>query len=199
LLFDSRRHPVEKVTIGISKNKRFLMAAPKVRCTREDLNHVVDLFRTSLEEELQTVPDARIDLNKVVIEFRNLLEETCEPIASFEDDQRAQELKSEIENLQRKALRLKSNLQSRRNTFIEDVRLQTEQMLERQRPRIDPIDIEEDIEPPPEYQARLGLLDDSIEQLRAELAEAETVVQRNVAKYTEFERMAVEFFERRHL
>jgi hypothetical protein len=139
------------------------MSIPKVRCTRDDLNHVVDLFREALEDELQKAPDARLDVNKVVIEFRNLLEETCEPMASFEDDQRAQELKSEIETLQRKALRLKSTLQSRRNTFIEQVRSQTEQMLERQRPLIDNIDYDSEIQPPPEYQARIGLLDDSIQ------------------------------------
>jgi hypothetical protein len=98
----------------------------KVRCSRDDLNHVVDLFREAIEEELADAPGGRLDLNKIVVEFRHMLEETCEPVASFEEDDRAQELKSEIEALQRKALRLKSTLHSKRTAFIEQVQLRVE-------------------------------------------------------------------------
>jgi hypothetical protein len=169
--------------------------AGKVRCSRDDLNHVVDLFREAIEEELAEAPGPRLDLNKIVVEFRHMLEETCEPVASFEEDERAQELKSEIEALQRKALRLKSTLHSKRTAFIEQVQLRAEQMLEEQRPVIEGIDLDADIQIPPDCEAKLGILDDSIDQLRVELAEAQKIMQQNLGRYTEFQKRAAAFFK----
>jgi C4-type Zn-finger protein len=77
--------------------------------------------------------------------------------------------------------------------------MQAEQMLACQRPVIDDVDLDVEIQPPPEYQARIAMLDGSIQQLRAELTEAKTVVQRSLVKYTEFERHAAEFFQKQEL
>lgn len=165
---------------------------PKIRCTKEDFEHVIDLFRASAEEELENAPGAKLDIDKIVTEFRNFLEQSIETVASFEDDQRAQELKSEIENLQRKALRLKSSLQSRRTMFIDQVQTQAEQMLEQRRPII-PDDPEDTVELPPEFDQRLALLDETIRKLKGQVTEARSVMTRNLEKYSGFEKAAEAF------
>ena len=167
---------------------------PKIRCTREDFEHVIEMFRRSAEEELENAPGAKLDIDKIVTEFRNFLEQSIETVASFEDDQRAQELKAEIENLQKKALRLKSSLQSKRTMFIDQVQTQAEQMLEQRRPVI-PEDPEDRVELPPEFEERLALLDETIGKLRGQITEARSVMTRNLEKYSGFERSAQEFIK----
>ena len=158
----------------------------KIRCTHEDLNHVIELFRTSVEQELENVPTANIDVSKVVTEFRNFLLQSIEPVASFEEDQQAQQLKVEIENLQRKAVRVKSSLQSKRTMFIEEVQTQTGEMLKRRRPRVKDLDeksIDIDFEVPSELDERLNLPDNEIAKLQSRIPDAQRSASHTMSKY----------------
>jgi hypothetical protein len=178
-------------------NKRPLMTDPvRVRCTKDDLAHVVDLFQQALEEELSQAPSASIDIRKVVLEYRNLLEQSCEVVPSFEEDQQAQELKSKIEACQRRGLRVKSTLHSAKTRFMDEVQLQTETMLEQQRPTIQPIDVDDELPIPGDCEAKLKVLDELIDQLRAQIGEAAANMEQNVAKVGQFANQARLFFDR---
>jgi hypothetical protein len=170
--------------------------AARVRCTKDDLAHVVDLFQQALEEELSQIPSAGIDIRKVVLEYRNLLEQSCEVVPSFEDDQQAQDLKSKIEACQRRALRVKSSLHSAKTRFMDEVQLQAESMLEEQRPVIEPIDLDEELLFPPDCESKLKVLDELIGQLRTQIGEAGANMEQNLAKVGQFANQAKLFFDR---
>jgi exonuclease VII large subunit len=165
----------------------------KVRCTRADLDHVVRLFQESVEEELRNAPGVPVDVNKVVLEFQNLLEQGCEALPSFEDDQKAQSMKAQIERMQKKALSLKSTLQKKRSSFIAQIQTRVEEMLDRQRPVIEEIDANEDLKLSLETEKRFRSLDDTIEQVEAEFREVETLMKDRLRLCNEFGRTANEF------
>jgi hypothetical protein len=156
---------------------------------------VVGLFQSALEEELRQVPSSGIDIRKVVSEFRNLLEQSCEIVPSFEEDQHAQDIKSKIEACQRRALRIKSSLHSTKSRFVQEVQLETERMLEQQRPVIEPIDLDEDLGLPPDCEANLKILDEAIDQLRAQIGETRSTMDDSIVKVTGFIDQASSFFD----
>jgi phosphoenolpyruvate-protein kinase (PTS system EI component) len=146
-----------------------------------------------VEEELKNAPGAPVDVNKVVWEFRNLLEQGCETLPSFDDDHKAQTMKAQIEKMQKKALGLKSNLQKRRASFIAQIQTRVEEILEKQRPIIEQIDVDEALKLSLETENRIRALDETIEQVEAEFKEVEALITDKLRSCNEFGKAANEF------
>lgn len=166
-----------------------------VQCTTEEFDTVVRLFRQSLEEELRDPINDGVDIGKVVDQFENVLRQKVHVVPSYGEDQRAQSMKNEIEDLQRKALRLNATLKSNRTLFIENVRSQVEKILEEQRPKLDLVPIPE---PPQklsdEVLKKLGILDNSIERLTSQLASIRTDMDAEIKEMRAFAETAEAFY-----
>ena len=169
----------------------------RITATQKEIDHVVELFRDAIESNLEEAPNANLDINKVVMEFQNLLYQRVERVPSFEDDQQAQDLKLKIENLQKKALRLKSTLHSNRSLFIQQVQVQTEQMLaEQSKPLLLQVETEEpSFELSQDFQKRLSLLDETINQLQNQINTTKKTMNESITKYSAFERNTSNFFK----
>lgn len=158
----------------------------KIRCTQEDLDNVIMLFRESIEAELKDAPGNPLDFDRMVLSFRELVTQNMEIVPSFGEDQRAQQLRNEIDGMQRRAVRMKSSLQSKRINFIEAVQSQAEQMLEEKRPVIDDSVSLEELEIPNEIELNLKAIDDAITTLNHQIQQAKNSTSRKLPKYDEF-------------
>jgi hypothetical protein len=166
----------------------------KLTVSRSDLDHVVRLFESAVEDELGGLQGSPIDIKKVVSEFRNLLEASCEPIPSMEEDQHAQTMKGRIETMQRKAVSVKSALQKRKSEFISEIRMRIDEALQSQRPMIDDLDVDSAVPLSEDTRRRFDALDQTIVDVEAELREVQGLAESRLSACNAFERAAFEFF-----
>lgn len=174
------------------------MSSPRISVTQKDVDQVIELFRDSIESNLEEAPGVSLDTQKIVNEFQNLLYQRVDRVPSAEDDSSAQDLKLKIENLQKKALRLKSALHSARNVFVQQVQTQAEAALREQSA---PLLVPRAEAPPdsaaeaPEFAERLRLLDETIARLQQQIAEANRTTGEAVTRFSAFSKSTDRFFE----
>lgn len=171
------------------------MAVNKIECTEKDLEDVVNMFRSSMEVELDSAKVTNIDVNKATNDFENLLRQTVTIVPSFEDDLKAQQVKNEIESMQRKAIRYKNNIHNNRNLYLENVRNQIEQSLKDQRPVIEPIPDDEEVELPQEFLNQYNILENAINTLSGQLENGKRLLLNTFQKNLQFYKVANDFME----
>ena len=173
----------------------------RISVTQNEVDQVIELFRSSIESNLEEAPDVNLDIHKIINEFQNLLYQRVERVPSAEDDNNAQDLKMKIENLQKKALRLKSTLHSTRNLVVQQVQMQAEEVLKEQSDPLvipEPSDLQDDsddIEESPEFQEHLRILDETIAQLQRQIIESNRSSNEIISKYASFEKDTSKFLK----
>ena len=158
-----------------------------VQCTANELNEIVRRFREALESEIPDSEATVIDTIKIVATFENRLRQRVQIVQSQKEYDEAQELKNQIEKMQRKAMRLKSTLTQNKNLFIDKVREQIEQILDNQRPTIE---LEEIPSPPKELpekaKQRFQVLDECISKLSNQIKEVKTQIDTTIMETKDF-------------
>lgn len=160
----------------------------------DDFKVVLDLFRESVEKELLNLEiDEKggiIDVDKVVNYFENMLKTKVQVVPSKSEDFRKQDIKHEIENLAKKAFRLKTQIKQSRSAFIEQVRLNIEQQLINSTPTIKDLSLDVP-ELPDEILYRFNKLDELIDSLDTEISRNQ--VQKKIDEIEPFVKEAHDF------
>ena len=164
-----------------------------VTITTEELDHVVNLFKISLEKEFKGKNQQIIDTNKIIKQFENVLRQKMQIIPSIKEEREEQDIKNEIEKLQRKALRLKAKLHEKRSSFIEDIRHQTEKTLEEKRPQLNLNDLENDIIIPEQINSKIDHLDLVISKLKQQIYKEKGSIEEKIEKYEPFLKDSFDF------
>jgi len=165
-----------------------------VSVTTDELEQVVGIFRTSVEKESQGLLNAKLDINKIVNQFENLIRQKVQVVPSLKEDIKEQDLKNEIEKMQRKALRLKTQIQNNRTMFVEEVRRQAEKQFEERRPRLDDLNIEHSEDIPQDIEKHFRILDESIMMLEKQISKEKNEIKDKITNVESFLRESQLFF-----
>ncbi|OHT05415.1 hypothetical protein TRFO_26903 [Tritrichomonas foetus] len=159
-------------------------------CFQNEFDEVVSLFKSSIDTEMSKHPEININVDKVIQEFENILLENLNILKQVEENQQNKDINAKIEAMQTKALNIKTNLQSHRAMFIENIRTQIENELNENRLRIQITDVpkDEDEDSNPELIQSLNLLDSSIQELQQKVNDTQKAMQANINKYETYEK-----------
>lgn len=157
-------------------------------CHEKELQEIIDLFRKSIESELQDEPDIDIDIEKLIQGFENKLRSNLDVLPNVEEKQVDRNSDNKIKKMQASANQIQKNLNVYHTNFIENVRTQIEQDLESKLPHIEVFEEEEDYMKSPELLSSLQLLDKRIEELQKKAIDSKKAIINTIEKYDDFEK-----------